>query len=123
MGMIHSAKESIELVNGGRVNPDGVEVILPEYTNKIANGEEVTLKDATSIVSFLLSNIRNRKHGWEDPANLSNERIMWQAQGGCQAFKWSHDIVDNAIKSGELSQSDVANYVSPDEFLSNGGCY
>lgn len=117
------ALEATNFVAQGRVNPDGIEVFLPAYTKKIIDGDDLTTREVADIISFLFTNIRTRKQGWENPENLSNERIMWQAQGGCQSFKWSHDIVEAAIKSGEISQAEVDNYISPEEFISNGGSY
>jgi hypothetical protein len=122
-GMVHAANEAIKLVKDGFKKSDGTEIVLESYTEKIANREPLSINDATKIVSHLLSNLTDRKHGWELMENMSDKRIMWQAQGGCQAFKWSHDIVQAKVDAGELDPKDVPNYVTPQEFLSYGGCY
>lgn len=122
-GMIHTAMEGLRLVESGKVTPDDIPVEVPEYSKKIADGQPIALADVASIVSHLFTNVSNRKKGWDDPENLTNKRINWQLQGGCQAFKWSHDIVAEAISNGELSEEEVPGYVTPEAFAARGGQY
>jgi hypothetical protein len=122
-GAVHTAKEGLRLVAEGKVSEGGVAVDVPDYSEKIANAQPVGIQDVSKIVSHLLTNVSNRKKGWDEPENLSNSRINWQLQGGCQAFEWSHKAVAEAIESGDIVAEDIPGYITPEEFSARGGCY
>ena len=122
-GMLHVAKEGLGFVENGKVSSNGIPVEVPEYSKKIAAGDDIDIKDATEIFSHLLNNMSQRRPGWDNPENLTNERIVWQLQGGCQAFKWSHDIVQQGIDDGIIKAESIPNYITPEEFISSGRCY
>lgn len=124
--MSHQARYALSLIEQGKVKETGMPVLelQKEYTKKIANGQSVSLDEVKEIFFFLFDNRSLRQKGWDLPENLTNSRIMWQSQGGCPAFPWSHKIIQEALEVGEIPLNGLGpDYVSPEEFLARGDHY
>lgn len=122
--MSHQARYALSLIEQGKVQDAGMPVQQKEYTKKIADGQPVTIDEVKEIFFFLFDNKHYRKQGWDLPENLTNARIMWQSQGGCPAFPWSHKIIQEAYELGEIPLNGLGpDYITPEQFLANGEQY
>lgn len=122
--MSMAAKEGIGYIEQGLVDQDsGFPVTAKEYNYKLANGESLTLDEVKDVFSFFFKNQKLR-NGDFCAVPPSNPRIQWQANGSCDAYGWSHKIVQDAIDAGELTVESLGDlsgtfpgYITFDDYI------
>jgi hypothetical protein len=122
--IVHQIREAKKLVDQGLAKPDGMPVEVKSYVDTILNGGSIKIDDVKDMFLFLFTVRRFRAHGWELPENLSNARIMWQLHGGDPGFRWSHNIVQEAIDNGDIPLAGLGpEYLTPEQYAANGEQY
>lgn len=122
--VVHQMREAKKLFDGGLAKPEGMPVEVKDYMLSILNGSEISLENVKDMFLLLFAIRKMRVRGWELPENLTNARIVWQLHGGDPAFKWSHEIIQEAIDNGAIPIQGLGpDYLTPEEYLARGEQY